>query len=446
MLKLIFVFLFFQVSYARHHEMPKSFSYQSSQAVFVDFKSANYKIIYDLPQKKASVKAKIHFTSFENGHPIFDSVETPNAITLDGEKVSANIVVTPNKETSLRVLTQAVLAGDHVLEIELPLVSLVEFKNNRVRSAFWTSDLDDREFLERYLPANLEYDQVKMDFDIQFIGLEVEQNIYTNGVVKKINSSEFHISYPDYFTSSSVFFHTLPKESVEEVTFSLRSIDGRDIPVVIYSYGGMVASYNLSKFKSRATDVFRELESDYGAWPHPQLIIYNAGSGGMEYCGATMTDLWALAHEMFHSYFARAVMPANGNSGWVDEALASWRDGGYKRISVLIGQSQMSNHPYYSRKTDDAAYTFGARFMGYLDEKLSTSGGLKPFMRLLVDKHKFSPLKIEEIIQLMNNFSGVNVRDDFIKYTFGSSSSFKLDEKSSRVHRKMNQKELAKFL
>ena len=77
----------------------------------------------------------------------------------------------------------------------------------------------------------------------------------------------------------------------------------------------------------------RELEQTYGPYPHEALLIYCTGniSGGMEYAGATMTSLEALGHEITHSWFARGVMPANGNAGWIDEAIARWRDRGYPR-------------------------------------------------------------------------------------------------------------------
>ena len=59
------------------------------------------------------------------------------------------------------------------------------------------------------------------------------------------------------------------------------------------------------------------------------MTIYIAGRGGMEHCGATITSMSALAHEITHSWFARGVMPANGNAGWIDEGTARWRDRGY---------------------------------------------------------------------------------------------------------------------
>ncbi len=431
---------------------PKSFSTSGGKAVFVDFISADYGINYNFDQKSSSVIAKIKFNAPEAGLPIFDSVETPYSITLDGEAVTATETKTPSRETTLQVINKNVSSGSHEMVISVSLKSLVEFTSDGVKSAFWTSDLSERNFLERYMPANLEYDQVKMTFNITFEGMKSRQKIYTNGVVKetkRAGKTIVKINYPEHFNASSIFFHTVPEGATDELRFSLRSVDGRNIPAVVYTsrsvWGG---GSNLPRLKEMASEVFHELEGDYGAWPHQSLVVYNAGMGGMEYCGATMTSTSALGHEMFHSYFARGIMPANGNSGWLDEALASWRDEGYQTLSDLSGTSMMSAHPYYTRTTDRAAYSFGERFMRFMDGKLASKGGLKPFMRYMVEKKIFSPIFVEDFIKEMESFSGIAVKEDFRRYTFGKSNNFSSSLKSSshKIHRKMTIEELKNYL
>lgn len=427
---------------------PKSFSSAGKKAVFVDFTEATYNITYDINNKKASAKAVIKFNAPEAGYPIFDSVTAPSTIALDGASVTATETKTPNNETTLRVIDQMVTTGSHSLVVTLPIEALVEFKEGGVKSAFWTSDLSERNFLERYLPANFEFDQVKMTFNIEFIGGKSNQNIYTNGVVKAKNKNQYSISYPEHYTASSIFFHTVPATSVDEIRYTIKSIDGRTLPVVIYTGKSPWGGFNgLERLKERTNEIIQELESDYGPFPHPSITVYNAGAGGMEYCGATMTSASALGHELFHSYFARGVMPANGNAGWLDEALASWRDDGYQSITTLMGSSRMSAHPYYTRTTDRAAYSFGERFMSLLDGKLQSKGGLKPFMRHMVEFRKFSPLHVEEFIREMGQFYGVDVSADFKRYTFGTKDNFKVNtQKSHSVHRKMTLEELKNYL
>jgi hypothetical protein len=427
--------------------LPKSFNVQSGKAVFADFSDATYLINYDLTQKKASVTAQINLETTESGFPIFDSYENPSEVAINGEVVSARETKTPNGETTVRVISKSLPAGKHYLVVTVPLTSLVEFTDGGVKSAFWTSDLTERKFLERYMPANLEFDQVKMTFLVNFIGGKTKQLLYTNGTVVE-GTNGFKITYPNYYTASSIFFHTVPQGATSELRFSLRSIDGRNIPAVVYIPKSSFGS-SLEKLKSKTTEVFHELEKDYGAYPHSSIVVLQAGMGGMEYCGATMTSFSALGHEMFHFYFARGVMPANGNAGWVDEALASWRDDGYQSISALSGTSGMSSHPYYTRITDRAAYDFGERFMSFLDNKLKSKGGLKPFMRYMVDKKMFKPFFIEEFILEISSFYGVDLMPDFKRYTFSSKNTFAPRNKSShehRIHRKMNIEEMKQYL
>ncbi len=427
---------------------PKSFSISGSKAVFADFKTADYEINYDIGGRSASATATISLNMPESGRLIFDSVEAPTSIKFNGKVVSATETRTPQGETTLRVLDIEASRGNHTLVVEVPLKTLVEFTGTGVRSAFWTSDLSERQFLERYLPANFEFDQVEMSFTVNFQGGGSNQVIYTNGSVRALRNNSYKISYPSYYTSSSIFFHTMPEGDMEELRFSFKSIDGRELPGVVYLKRSMMGSKRkLEELKSSTVEIMQELESDYGPFLHSQIIVYNAGLGGMEYCGATMTSRSALGHELFHSYFARGVMPANGNSGWLDEALASWRDEGYQKSSSMMGSSRMSNHPYYTRTTDRAAYSFGERFMRYLDSKTSEKGGLKPFMRYMVDKKSKAPIFVEEFIQEMNRFYGMSFDSEFKQYTYGSSNSFSKSLGGEHpVHRKMTVEELKKFL
>lgn len=427
---------------------PKSFSVSGSKAVFADFKTADYEITYNIGARSASATATISLNMVESGRPIFDSVEAPVSIKFDGKSVTATETKTPQGETTLRVLDLEAARGNHTLVVEVPLKNLVEFTGSGVRSAFWTSDLSERQFLERYLPANFEFDQVEMSFTVKFEGSNVNQVIYTNGSVRSLRNNTYKINYPSYYTASSLYFHTMPDGDMEELKFSFKSIDGRELPGVIYLKRSMMGSKRtLEDLKSKTISIMQELESDYGAFLHPQIIVYNAGLGGMEYCGATITSKSALGHELFHSYFARGVMPANGNSGWLDEALASWRDEGYQKSGSMMGTSRMSNHPYYTRTTDRAAYSFGERFMRFLDSKTSEKGGLKPFLRYMVDKRSKAPIFVEEFIQEMNRFYGMSFDSEFKQYTYGSSNSFpKSLEAKHPVHRKLTVEELKKLL
>lgn len=428
---------------------PKSFSTSTGPAVFADFTEAHYQITYDGEKRSAHVKATMKLNMVEAGRLVFDSVEAPAAIAINGENVTATELKTPSQETTVRVLDKTINKGKHTLTVEVPLKNLVEFTNSGVKSAFWTSDLSERQFLERYLPASFEYDRVKMTFDVSFLGYSKKHIIYTNGEVKSLGHNKYRIVYPDFYNASSLYFHAVPEGATDELRFSVKSVDGRDIPAVVYVQRSLIpGEASLKTLKEKTTEFFHELEGDYGAYLHDYLIVYNSGRGGMEYAGATITALSALGHEMFHFYFARGVMPANGNSGWVDEALASWRDEGYKSAATMTGTSRMSSRAYYTRTTDRQAYSFGERFMRYLNEKLSSKGGLKPFMRYMVEKRSKAPITVEVFIKEMEAFYGEKLEAEFRKFTYGNETSTlkSSGREHNHIHGKMTLDELKKIL
>lgn len=427
-------------------QAPASFDFAGGRAVFADFTKATYTIRYNVSAKTAVVHSKIEFIIAEAGRVVFDLKADPTDLKLDGKFTSQELISLPENASKVRVVKEVSSVGKHTLEMSAPLKQLVEWSSEGVRSAFWATDLNDRGYLETYMPANLEFDRVPMVFKLEFIGGSKSQRIYTNGLVVGTGDGKFEVTYPDYFTSSSIFFHTAPEGAMNETSFIYRSIDGREIPVVIYKkptlWGGN-DSGTLARFKQNTVTILTELENDYGPFLHPSVTIYNAGSGGMEYCGATMTDSGALGHELIHSYFARGVMPANGNAGWIDEAIASWRDNRYPRANSISGSANMAGRATYTRYTDYAAYSFGARFMSYLDGKFASQGGLKSLLQKLVEEKAFRPFTTEDFISWAEGHYRMDLKSDFKERVYGG----KIQKQSEHpIHRKMSIEEMQELL
>lgn len=438
----LLVFVSLNVSAQMQHA-PKSFQASQGKAVFIDIETAHYHLTYDLAAQTANAHSTLVFDTTEEGMPIFDVVNEPTKIILDGHEVSQALIKTPNSESSVRLVLESIKPGRHTLEVFSPFTDSLRFvPNSGVNSAFWFSDLDDRSYLENYVAANYEYDQMKISMHVKIEG-NSKQKIFTNGKVTNLAENEFQVEFPEYFTASSLYYHLVPVGRYFETNFTFKSVDGRDIPVSIYT-GSYESS--LSQFKTKAVETLNELERDYGAFPHQSVTIFNAGSGGMEYCGATMTELRALGHELTHSYFARGIMPSNGNAGWIDEALASWRDKGYQSISSMSGSSAMAGHEMYTRKTDMDAYTFGASFMGHLNYKLSSKGGLKTYLAHMVQHKVFDPYTTEEFSKLMSEFYGLDMNAEFSRYVYRDNKGQKAAAHNSEFHGKMHIKDFKKLL
>ena len=224
--------------YANLHLSPPDFDSSYGRAVFVDFKTAQYDITYDVVNEITTVKSKITFEAKTQGKPLFDLVPNPNSLKLDGQKVKQNMISFPGGVSKLRQLSAAVTPGIHSLEIENIIDTNVFYNSDfgNVSSAFWIRDLKDRLFLEQYVPSNFEYDQYQMTLNVNVEGVdEAQQEFYTNGKVTKLSPVKWKIEFPEYFTVSCPFYHMSPKGMLRRLDFSYKSISGREIPMTVYS-------------------------------------------------------------------------------------------------------------------------------------------------------------------------------------------------------------------
>jgi len=410
--------------YANLHLSPPDFDSSYGHAVFVDFKNATYNITYDLINEVTVVKSKITFEAQGTGKPLFDLVPKPDSVKLDGHRVKQHLISFPGGVSKLRQLAVAVAPGIHTLEIVNVIDTNVSFHRDFgvVSSAFWIRDLNDRLFLEQYIPSNFEYDQYQMTFNVNFKGIKkANQDFYTNGKITKKSPVSWSIEFPEYFTVSCPFYHLTPKGWMKRLDFNYQSISGREFPITVYSPW----KSRTKKFRPEAIRVMKELEADYGPWAHPSFIAYGTfmNTGGMEHSGATATSFGALDHEMLHSYFAKGVMPANGDSGWIDEAIASWRDKGYQRNPTPgFGGSNLGKQSVYKRNTDKRAYALGAAFMAYLDYRLQDNGGLKAFLKGYFQTYKHTVITAQHFKNNLEFFSGLNLDEDFSTYIWGTNS------------------------
>lgn len=415
----------------------------NKKAVFVDFISTKSYITYNIQNKKVTARTIINFIQEEEGNPIFDLVEKVQKIKINGKATKEVIVSSPDKVTEYKTISSILEKGSHTLEIFNEISDNVRFEKGGVQSAFWMSDLSDRNYLEQYLPSNIEYDQYQMTFDITFKGNTKPQKIYANGIVKKLKNNHFEVIYPEYFTTSSLYFHTATEGRFEEVTANYKSVSGKTIPVLIYSKN----KWNLKTARAQTLKILAELEQKLGAWSHPSFTAYIAGQGGMEHSGATITSMRALGHEITHSFFARGVLPIDGNSGWMDEAIASWRDSGYRSIKKpSFNSSGMANHSQYRRTTDRRAYTQGANFMAYLNYTLANLGGLEKFLHFMHGKYIHTSINTETFRKELEGFSGLNFEADFNKYIYGQEQAQKEAQVENPFHPKLSKEQLRSLL
>jgi hypothetical protein len=403
---------------------PPAFTYAGGRAVPIDIETVDIEYHFDVAKATATCRAVVAFKVLESGFPILDLVPNAEALELDGTPLppaTLKLAPDPDSVTHLRILQHAVTdQAQHTLVIRYKLAENdVTFGSGTVRTAFHMSDLPagGRTYFEQFGPANLEYDQVHYRFRVRVTGTSAEHELFANGALTANGAGDWTVDFPTFFTTSSIFFHLTNKGRYHVSRTEYDGIDHR-FPVTVYSSSEGTTQRALAVVKK----VLEENEKTYGPFAHARLVIYvTDGGGGMEYCGAAASSFGALGHELTHSWFARGVMPAQGNAGWIDEAVASWRDNGYPRASSGPSGSatNLGGFPAYRRHTPREAYTRGARLLSQLDFQFKDNGGLRGLLRQLFAEKKRIPITVDFFQTFLQNSTGQNLAAVFQKYVYG---------------------------
>jgi len=410
----------------------------SDRIVFVDFTEAHYEIrIERLPAEGEvgiKVRSTLEFEIREDGLPIFCLRQPMQAVSVDGVDVEVTTMRDPDGASRFNVVEKVVPAGRHTLKVDSIIDQLVDSdfdpiqwvpRPEGVQCIFRMSDRGAKKgFLDSYLPSNFEYDHIKMSVDVSLHGVDAVHRMFGNGKIDDSVPNRWRISYPKSYTSSSILFHLAPA-SLFEVLETEYVSGNHTIPIEIYAQSLQVQfeTIRLQDYADSAIDTLRKLEQQFGRFPHPKVIIYaeGDGKGGMEYAGAAITHLDSVRHELDHSYFARSVTPANGNAGWVDEAIAAWGDGGYVSLAQKpTRRANIAGRSPYERTTSAHAYTIGRDFLAHLDHKLTPGGGMKAFLKDYFENKKGLTVSTAEFQDMVKVFHGDSLDALFDEFVNGA--------------------------
>lgn len=402
-------------------EAPPPFAVGENLAVPCEAAGLDMVFEADAAQGRGKGRGRLRFTLQQPGRPLFDLVPRPTRLVVDGQQLPAErlrVVMPPDDTTPLRMLDEQLDAGvEHVIEVEYALRdATAQFSDGGVRLGLFMTDLEQRGYLERHAPANMEFDQLPMTAEVRLSGGTRPHQLFTNGSAESDGGSAWRVAFPDYFNCSSCYLHLTDRPvSVREAAFA-----GAEREIPLKAYGESVAE--LVQALREAAAVMRELEETYGAYAHESLLVYctGAASGGMEYAGATMTSLDALDHEITHSWFARGVMPANGNAGWIDEAVARWRDHRYPRASIAHTRApvNLAGFSPYRRHTPFDSYAMGSLLLSELD-LLFAPDGLRPLLARLFRRRRRQVITTPFFQSFLEEETGAALGPIFDRYVYG---------------------------
>lgn len=421
---------------------PATIDGRIEKGIFVDFKSAKYDITFDIDKKETRVHSIIQFSSSLEGFPIFDLADEPLSVYLDGHQVETQVVDLKNRMSSHRVVLEIVPVGEHTLVIDHKLTGLFIkpiYSDGTVNSGFFTLD-NEGAYLQNYLPTTFEFSQYAMTFHVRVVGSTKNHVVFANGDVVKEEDSAWTIHYPPFYNSSASYFHIIPEEEVEQINFTFDNGAGGAVQGVAYQKKDLHTT--LTNFVQSALNTFKNLSSRFGKYPHQYAVLYNSQSlkgGGMEYSGATITSPFALPHEIAHFYFGRGILPANGNAGWIDEALATYasRIGGLPFPDSLL-VTNMAAHSTYFTKNDGLGYTRGLSILtkiGQDYEKVDSHwDSLEKFLKVWVPMRMYQTITTEMLKKDLETFTGLSLTEDFRHYVYGEPLNGPSGGKAFRIH------------
>jgi hypothetical protein len=389
-------------------------------------------------------RAVVQFEQAARGRPIIALGPQPARTVVDGRRVPYRTYVFPFEEgephldeehliddpdgVRHRVVDETLTPGAHTMTVEYRLdraaldalerrASLGE--SNGGITFLWL--LDDRgkyapvHFSEAYVPASMEYDHHPTTIELHFPREMPARRIFSNGRVTELDGSNgeaYRIELPAHFNTSAPYLHVTDPAVVVERCATYRSIDGRDIPITIYS--------DRHNFESRAEvdakheeslaialETMAEMEELVGPFPHESFTarIRPDNYPAMEYAGATETDVDSLRHELIHSWWGRGVFPANGEAGWIDEGLTYWYQHGRRHrlpgwLSSWVADpdgDELRAANVMQQHTNSQGWHYGYAFMIELEQLLSDRAeGLAPVMRELFAEYRHQSLTVAD--------------------------------------------------
>ncbi|HZW43356.1 MAG TPA: hypothetical protein VFF32_03045 [Dermatophilaceae bacterium] len=411
-------------------------------AVPIDIASIDATLVFDGGTQTASADATITYTVGPTaGNPIFDLRQTVGQAWLDGAPFPpgqlAHHGFGTGAFTDLRVVESVQGAGSvHTLRLQYPLAmpssqlggaylpALDWSAGPRLRFVLGLSDLNRARYLEAWLPANLLFDQFAIDLDISVVNTLAAHSVITNGVVTGLGTNHWKVAFPSRFSALSPLLEIRATDTLEQLTGSVTlPVSGKVVSVETWKPAG--AATDLAVQINAIKSLLTANENDYGGYLHDERFVAFFNGGGMEYEGGTTTSGGALAHETFHSWFARGIKPAGQADGWWDEAFTSFHDDGANDAVPLDFTDPavvLCSRDPWQRHTPTTAYSAGNDFFKGMASLLGTST-LNTLMGDLYEGQKgltpVSTARIEE--HLLSRSGNPQVVGAFHRFVYGLS-------------------------
>lgn len=409
--------------------------------IHIELVTAN--IIFNGTTKTASCTAEMQFTVGANaGYPYFDIRQTIETATIDGSALAISDLSHHDfgggADAELRILQRWVAADSvHTLVLTYQLTTpnapnaraiIWEPDSARLSFDFHLSDLNPSRYLESWLPSNLLFDYFPVQLEVEIINSGHAHTLLSNGTVSSSTINHWQIDFLPNFTTCS---HMLLIEASDRIVLHTTSATLAGGPTITLELMKMASdtTLNLSNAATTLATYLSDFHSSVGTYMHGNRYVAYLASGSthsMEYDGGTTSQMSALKHEAFHSWWARGMIPAQGEDGWVDEAWTTYNthSGGPNAIPLDMTDSPVALwiNNAFKRKTHGSSYSHGANVFSGLAADLGIATLLSYMSDIYqdhIDRHFTTPEIEAELIRHSGQLHIANYFDRFV-YGFGN--------------------------
>jgi hypothetical protein len=422
------------------HLAPEPKTVDGLLAVPMDIQQLHATVVFDAATQVSTATAIISFTAgHQNGCPVFDLRQTILSAQLDGAPLAVADLAHHNfgggTGADMRILNRVLTANTlHTLQLVYNLglpqspaggsyaPNIAWTAGPRLVFNFGFTDLAAARYLEAWFPANLIFDQLDIELDIQVINTAIAHSVITNAAITDLGSNHWRLNFAPRSTALSTLLEIRATDTLQQLTGTVT------LPV-----SGQTVTIEAWKLVTGAADLGAQLnlvktflttnENNYGPYMHGNRFTVFINTGGMEYEGGCTSGTGALKHETFHSWWARGMKPAAQPDGWWDEAWTTWFNDNAGGLSTpfdfTAAPVELCSQNAWSRITAGVAYTQGDRFWRGLSAMLGNAS-LKNYMKDFFARAKNTLVKTNEIEEYLLCRSGnAQVADAFHRFVYG---------------------------
>lgn len=408
-------------------------------AVPVDFGDLHASVTFDGAASSAQVDATVTYSvGPDAGCPLFDLRQLIDQAWLDGAPVDPGTLASHDtglgQLSSVRIVDAVQPAGSvHTLRLVYSLDTpdsqlggsyppvLAWSPGPRLRWSLGMSDLNAGRYLEAWLPSNLIFDQFPVDLDITLNGTLAAHSVITNGQVTVLAPRHWRVQFADSFSPMGQMLEIRASDTIVQATGTASLPLSGNVAIEAWKLAG--SPDDLTARIAQLGTLLAANENDYGRYLASRFVAFFHGAGGgMEYNGGTTTAPSALAHEAFHSWFARGVTPSSQADGWWDEGFTTFRDAGADDplpFDFSDDPVELCSRRPFQRTTSPNAYDAGSRFFKGVAATVSVAG-LRTAMRALYERHRGSPLSTAMLEEHLVSYTGAaTLVDAFHRFVYG---------------------------